>query len=258
VSTVGALTKYVGAGNDFWIQAVAGDPSLVLAHARMLLDRREGLGGDGLIAVELGGETPRMHLCNQDGSPAEMSGNGLRCLGHHLLASGLCEGAEVVVETLAGPRRYRRLAVEGRAWQGATEMGVPRVVPDPQGVRVQVGNPHLVIEVGDAAELEALPISVLGAELQAGGGVNVEWVALESPSEVRMRVFERGVGETLACGTGSVAVAASLRAAGRVGERVMVWNPGGPLEVRFEGESAWLIGWSRRIAAVSDEEAPWR
>jgi len=258
VSTVGALTKYVAAGNDFWIQAVKGDPSRVLAHARMLLDRREGLGGDGMIAVELGGESPRMHLRNQDGSPAEMSGNGLRCLGHHLLAAQLVDGGEVVVETLAGPRRYRRLAMQGRSWQGATEMGTPRVTTDRDGVRVEVGNPHLVIEVEDPAELAALPIARLGAELQSGGGVNIEWVVVESASQVRMRVYERGVGETLACGTGSVAVAASLRAAGRVGQRVVVVNPGGPLEVRFEGESAWLIGWSRRVAAVSDEEVPWR
>lgn len=258
MSTLGALTKYVAAGNDFWIQAVEGYPSAILAHARMLLDRREGLGGDGFIVVELGGGAPRMHLRNQDGSPAEMSGNGLRCLGHHLLATGLAEGAEVAVETLAGTRRYRRLARQGSAWQGATEMGVPKIARDPRGARVEVGNPHLVIEVGDAAALAALPIDALGAELQVDGGVNVEWVAVESPNEVQMRVFERGVGETRACGTGSVAVAASLRAAGRVGDRVIVHNPGGPLEVRFDGESTWLIGWSRRVAAVSDEEAPWR
>ncbi len=266
ILTVG---KYHGLGNDF---LVALDPEVEpdAALARRLCDRHRGIGADGLVVGRRlpasGGEPLSFRLFNADGSEAEMSGNGLRCLAHAALDAGLvAEGVPVVVATPAGPRD---VVVERRgpaaAW-GEVGMGDPEVGPgggpgdggdqcnvDHGQLRVRVGNPHLVVAGPDPAGVD---VAVLGPELEWAdpadpAGRNVEFVALgPGPDELTMRVWERGVGETEACGTGSVAAAVAFHHWGRVGPAVTVHQPGGSVVVRLLASGgARLAGPSERVA----------
>ena len=245
------LFKYEAAGNDFLIVANPGPAQMGPVLAARLADRRRGIGGDGVIEVLTGGSLPVMRLFNQDGTVAEMSGNGLRCLGH-LLVTRLGFGpAEVAVMTAAGERRYRMLSGDAGEAIGSTSMGTPEGGFAPEGFAVvSVGNPHEIHFVTE--ELSDLDVPTLGLLRQHlyPNGVNVEWVREVSPGRIEIRVFERGVGETLACGTGSVATAYAARLRGMAGDEVTVVNPGGELSVYFEAEVAWLSGRSALVAEI--------
>jgi tRNA dimethylallyltransferase/diaminopimelate epimerase len=230
------LVKFTGAGNDFLIgEAVAPLPDAETITA--LLDRSYGIGADGLIMVDLGDtDRPVMHLFNQDGSRAEMSGNGLRCLGHYLVARhGLPPSQSIVTD--AGVRRYRLVEQSNWAWVGETTMGSVVLDVEEDGTfLVDLGNPHRVIVLDSLAELEEVDIALEGARYQEEAiktdGINVEWM-VRSEDGCVMRVFERGVGPTMACGTGSVAVASVARHLGWVMELAVIENPGGELMVHF-------------------------
>ena len=208
------LRKYHGLGNDFLVLVDPdGKQPVDGATARAMCDRHRGAGADGLIWVTA--EPLTMELYNADGGRAETSGNGLRCLARAVLDAGLEDGPELTVLTDAGPRRVT-LHDDG---QVSVEMGRARVDGD-SGV-VDMGNPHVVVFVADLTEVD-------------GGrdGVNVEYVvAGPGPEELSMRVFERGVGETQACGTGACAVVAAAHKRGLVGRRVTVHQPGGDVTV---------------------------
>ncbi len=249
-----ALRKYHGLGNDF---LVALDPAVTLdaAVARRVCDRRRGIGADGLVVATT--EPLTFRLFNADGSEAEMSGNGMRCLAHAALDAGVvAEGVPAAVATPAGPRRF---VIERcgpiSAWTDV-EMGVAAVDGDAQRcnvghgeLAVLVGNPHLVVAGPDPAGVD---VATLGARLEVAvpGGQNVEFVALgPGPDELTMRVWERGVGETEACGTGSVAAAVAFHHWGRVGPAVTVHQPGGPVAVRLDPDGAThLAGPSEHVA----------
>lgn len=258
--------KYQGLGNDFLLLD-GTDPSLALrwpAVARRLCDRRYGIGADGLIVVFAGsgGADLTMSLYNADGSPAEMSGNGIRCLALFAREAGLVTTDDFVVGTDAGPRQVSvgpiseaGLATVRVDMGHATVDATVRAISNPAGPgvwlgrSVDVGNPHLVLVAEDLEELDLLAI---GPALEASrpGGVNVEWVrARPGIEELDLRVWERGVGVTLACGTGSVAAAVAGMAMGLVtGPVVGVHNPGGLLEVDCTRESVELSGPAQRIA----------
>ncbi len=230
------LVKYSGAGNDFLVgEAPRQLPDTELIAA--LLNRTHGVGADGLILVELtDAQRPRMHLYNQDGSRAEMSGNGLRCLGHYLVERrGL--GPTLSILTDAGVRQYRLVEQSNWAWLGETTMGTVSMTVEPDGsFLVDVGNPHRVIVMDGLVALEGLDIAAEGAKHQGlaleTDGINVEWI-VRSEDGCVMRVFERGVGPTMACGTGSVAAAWVARHLGWIRERAVVENPGGELTIHF-------------------------
>ncbi|WP_298334794.1 tRNA (adenosine(37)-N6)-dimethylallyltransferase MiaA [Ferrimicrobium sp.] len=261
------VVKYTGAGNDFLIGEMPSQlPDSVMISA--LLDRSHGVGADGLILVEVAkGAQPRMHLYNQDGSRAEMSGNGLRCLGHYLVERhGL--GPALSIMTDAGLRHYRLVEQGNWAWLGETTMGVVEMTIEPDGsFLVDVGNPHRVIVMGGLAELEGLDIAAEGAKYQglalATDGINVEWI-VRSEDGCVMRVFERGVGPTMACGTGSVAAAWVARHLGWIRERAVVENPGGELAVHFGSSSTNALatdngdehGAPARLRAAADLDEP--
>jgi diaminopimelate epimerase len=229
------FTKMQGLGNDFVV--VEGPADLTPEQVAWLCDRRFGVGADGLLVLTPG-ETVVMDYRNADGSPAEMCGNGLRCAARYAYDAGWVEGPEFVVETPVGPRRV--VVGEGEI---EVELGPIRVTGDAEqaGYRlrlVDVGNPHAVAFVDDP---DAVDIGKAGPEVQAAfpGGVNVEFVRVE-PDSLTMRVWERGVGETLACGTGMAAVVA---AAGMTdGRRVPVRVPGGVGAVTIRDGIAWLAG----------------
>ncbi|MDA8048089.1 MAG: diaminopimelate epimerase [Actinomycetota bacterium] len=254
------LVKLHGLGNDFLVSFSEGGPGL----ARAACERHTGIGADGLI---LGGRTGSgqlsFRLWNADGSEAEMSGNGMRCLAHAALDAGLVEEAEpFAVMTSVGRRDVTiRRTGPGRAW-AVVDMGAVKVRGDAGGVcnvghgslLVDVGNPHLVVL---GPEPDAVDVGRLGPELERSdpAGLNVEFVTLgPGPDAVTMRVWERGVGETRACGTGSVAAAVALHHWGRVGSAVTVHQPGGAVAVEVgAGGTATLAGPSERVASCEWE-----
>jgi diaminopimelate epimerase len=254
------LEKWHGAGNDFLVALRrSGGPRLDAATARRWCDRHTGVGADGLLEGTLGHAGLCMALHNADGSPAEVSGNGLRCLAASATLHGLVPEGTVEVETGAGPRRVTTaLDPSGsRAW-GEVEMGDVEVREGGSlatGVIALVGNPHVVVadEGGDEAELLARA-RTLAAGL--GDGANVEFVTIEGSERLSIRVVERGAGLTLACGTGSCAVAAVAHRLGLTGPRVTVANPGGDLVVTLDGTAATLSGPAVRIATIELAE-PW-
>jgi diaminopimelate epimerase len=260
-----ALAKYEGLGNDFLVLVdLEGRLEIDASLARLACDRHLGFGADGLLR---GGPPPvgssdemTFELRNADGGEAEMSGNGLRCLVHAAIDSGAVKigpGGTLGVLTPAGRREVRVHALEDGWMLASTEMGEPKVLGSADNCNVgngqlfvDVGNPHLVVLGPDPRALDVASLGpALSAETGAQGGVNVEFVTLgPGRDELTMRVWERGVGETQACGTGSVAAAAAMRHWGRVGTKVTVNQPGGVAEVelRLDG-TAVLSGPSRRV-----------
>lgn len=253
------LEKWHGAGNDFLVALRRRGPArLDGATAKRWCDRHTGIGADGLIEGTLGASGLEMSLHNADGSGAELSGNGLRCLVAAAALHGLVPEGTLDVATTAGPRRTT-VALDpsgARAW-GSVDMGRVHVVDGgtlATGVRAMVGNPHVVIE-DDGAPAGTL---VDRANALAGGeaaGANVEFVTVLGADRIAIRVVERGAGLTLACGTGSCAVAAVANRLGLVGTRVTVANPGGDLDVTLADGTATLWGPAVRIAAISIPEA---
>jgi diaminopimelate epimerase len=208
------LRKYHGLGNDFLVLVDAdGKQPVDAALARAVCDRHRGAGADGFIRVTADPLT--MELYNADGSRAETSGNGLRCLARAVVDTGLEDGPQLTAVTDAGSRRLV-LHDDG---QVSVEMGTVRW----DGDLVDLGNPHLVVFVDDLAKVD-----------EGRDGLNVEYVVTgPGPDELTMRVFERGVGETLACGSGACAAAAVAHERGLVGERVTVHQPGGDVRVEL-------------------------
>ncbi|KKO83944.1 diaminopimelate epimerase [Corynebacterium otitidis] len=274
-----AFSKGHGTENDFVIVADYGaEEELAPDTVRALCDRRAGIGADGLLRVARGGALVEageldiipegtsasdwfMDYRNADGSVAEMCGNGLRVFAHWLAARGLVDEDTFTVGTRAGARRVTVHAADERAADVSIDMGEPRLGGEAtasmgpwtlSGYVVDVGNPHLAAVIGglDAerlAELELTAPALDPAQFPAGG--NLELVTPLADGRVDMRVWERGVGETRSCGTGTVAAArAALLSAGRETGDVVVGVPGGEVAVRVEPGRAVLRGPSRLVA----------
>ncbi|AXE38961.1 diaminopimelate epimerase [Acidipropionibacterium virtanenii] len=255
------FSKGQGTGNDFVIlRDRSGMLNLSDAQVRWLCDRRLGVGGDGLLRATRAGLIPEwegdpdlwfMDYRNADASIAEMCGNGLRVFAKFLVDEGLLSRYDAVIATRAG---LKHVIVHGDGTVDA-DIGPASVSGDPVTVRlgerswpatpVDVGNPHAVVRLDSEEELFGLDLTVSpvwGPPEAFPQGVNVEFVALTGPDRIRMRVHERGVGETLSCGTGTVAAAAAMsRATGYEGP----WTvdvPGGTLAVALSAEDSRLTG----------------
>ncbi|HEV3213702.1 MAG TPA: diaminopimelate epimerase [Acidimicrobiales bacterium] len=258
------LEKWHGAGNDFLVALRrSGPPRLDADHARRWCDRHTGIGADGLIEGTFDERGLVMSLHNADGSRAELSGNGLRCLVAAAVAHGLVAEGTLDVATDAGARRVT-VALDpscDRAW-GSVDMGPVEVADGgslESGVAAHLGNPHVVVaDRGGPDESLLERAADLAGDLadDAGSGANVEFVTLDGPDHLTIRVVERGVGRTLACGTGSCAAAAVAHRLGLVSSHVTVTNPGGDLDVTLVDGAATLAGPAVRVAAVSMPE-PW-
>ncbi|GAA4827678.1 diaminopimelate epimerase [Actinomycetospora corticicola] len=249
-----------GTENDF---VLLPDPDARLdlgpAAVRALCHRRRGLGADGVLRVapsEDPGATWFMDYRNADGSIAEMCGNGVRVFARYLVEAGLESGREFDVATRAGLRHVTvgegevtvdmgpaRIGAESTAIVPSTAGPVGSVTSFP-GIAVDVGNPHLACVTG--ADVDALDLTVAPGYDPAlfPHGVNVEFLSpLTDGLATRLRVHERGSGETRSCGTGTVAGAvAGLRAAGRDTGTVTVTTPGGVLQVGVEAGTTTLTG----------------
>jgi diaminopimelate epimerase len=253
------LEKWHGAGNDFLVAVrTRGDARLDAETARRWCDRHTGLGADGVLEGTFTATGLVMRLRNADGSTAELSGNGLRCLAAAVVRRGLVPEGSFEVATDGGPRRVT-VALDpsgSRAW-GSVEMGEVSVEPGDSlesGVRAFVGNPHVVTVDRGGSDAELVELATkLAAD--APEGTNVEFVTVIHEAHLSIRVVERGAGLTLACGTGSCATVAVTHDLGITAPRVTVTNQGGDLLVELDGVNATLSGPAVRIAEITLEEA---
>ncbi len=262
------LTKHHGAGNDFLVILDADDRRpLTSTEVRVLCDRRRGVGADGILRVMRGraGSALTMDLHNADGSPAEMSGNGIRCLVQAAVDAGWVAPGPVPVATATGLRTvlYRPGDQPGLGF-ASVDMGRVTLGPEldagalPEEIAasvrfartVDMGNPHIVLF---GTPVDSTVVASVGAPLEHSvrGRANVEFVWPGTDFDtLTMRVWERGVGETLACGTGACAVAAAVHGWGLVGASVLVHSPGGTLQVDLDADRASLAGPTQMVAEL--------
>jgi diaminopimelate epimerase len=250
------FTKGHGTANDFvLLPDPHGTLRLTDALVRAICDRRRGVGGDGVLRVvptalapEVAGQAGDaewfMDYRNADGGAVEMCGNGVRVFARYLVANGLAPGPALSVATRDGVRHVH-LNDGGSV---TVDMGPPAFdgTPPDGATFVSMGNPHVVFFVPSVTDA---PVLTEGPRIEAAtpGGTNVEY-AVVSPDGIAMRVWERGVGETMSCGTGAcaVAVAASLR--GLTGRVVHVTVPGGDLTVEWTEDTVYLTGPAELVA----------
>ena len=242
------FTKASACGNDFLIVEgahVSGDLS---ALTRRLCDRHRGIGADGVEWLFPDADADvKARLINADGSEAEISGNGTRCVAAEIYSR---EGKkEVVVRTGAGLKTCRLTSPEearqGATFEFETDMGQPEVGGELSietmwvralGTRVSMGNPHFVIFVENFQEGWQRQAALIGTQPQFPQGTNVEYVVARGANEIEIRLFERGVGETESSGTGSCAAAVAAIASRRVASPVTVIAPGGAQIVRWDNQ----------------------
>lgn len=241
------FSKMEGLGNDYvYLDCTRGCPVSDLPElSRRVSDRHFGIGGDGLICVFPSQQADfRMVMFNADGSQAEMCGNGIRCVGKFVYDKGLTRKTRLEIETLAGVKYLDLSVKDGEVDSVTVDMGTPHLETvrtvtcqgkEYQGTPVSVGNPHFVIL---GCEVKGFDLSVF-APLSSPNtvfpeGVNVELVEVLAPNHVAMRVWERGSGETMACGTGSCATVAACASQGVTGRDVTVSLLGGDLHIRWD------------------------
>jgi diaminopimelate epimerase len=240
------FTKASACGNDFLLVQAAHAPGDLSALTRRLCDRHLGVGADGvewLSPDEQSGVDVHARLINADGSEAEISGNGTRCV-----AAEICSResqTKVVVRTGAGLKTCHLLRRQGSTFDFEVDMGQPEVGGQLSietmsvravGTTVSMGNPHFVIFVDSFHEGWQRQAALIGAQPQFPQGTNVEYVAVRGPREIEIRLFERGVGETQSSGTGSCAAAVAAIAGGQVASPVNVIAPGGSQTVRWQNQ----------------------
>jgi len=242
------FTKASACGNDFLVVEGAHASGDLGVLSRRLCDRHRGVGADGVEWLFPDAQADvKARLINADGSEAEISGNGTRCV-----AAEICSRAhktEVVVRTGAGLKTCRLIssndARQGSTFEFETDMGRPEVGGQLSietmwvravGTKVSMGNPHFVIFVESFQEGWQRQAALIGTQPQFPQGTNVEYVVVRGEREIEIRLFERGVGETESSGTGSCASAVAAIASGRVASPVTVIAPGGSQTVRWENQ----------------------
>ncbi len=255
-----------GLGNDFVVVDCRTAPlALDAAAIRLLGDRHFGVGFDQLLTIEPARDPScafAYGIWNTDGSKSGQCGNGLRCVARWLARAGALGNGLTRLQSPSGAVAVELLE-DGRV---RADMGEPRFAPDDVPIRVEaqsdyytlridgealdigavsMGNPHALIEVGD---VDAAPVAPLGARIEHAPefpqGCNVGFAQRLSPDAIRLRVWERGVGETLACGSGACAAVVLLRRRARLDASVRVSLPGGELLIHWEGPGhrVWMTG----------------
>ena len=259
------FTKMHGIGNDFVVLDCRTRPfALDSAQMRRLGDRHMGVGFDQLLTIEPARDGSSLFyygIYNNDGSPSGQCGNGVRCVAAWLRRAGVLNAGAVRLESPSGPIGVELLDSD----RVRVDMGEPRFAPEEiplrllaadlytlqvDGCRVEfgavsMGNPHAVIEVADVA---TAPLETLGVALSADAhfpqGCNAGFVEIVDRGRVKLRVWERAAGATLACGTGACAAVAVLRRRGKADAEVAVDLPGGRLDIRWDGpqHTLWMTG----------------
>ena len=247
------FTKMQGLGNDY-LYIYGEVPLNVKEFAVKYSDRHFGVGSDGLIYISQSKVADfKMRIFNADGSEAKMCGNGIRCVGKYVYDKGYTDKTKLTVETLSGIKTLILSVVYGKVKTVTVDMGKVFVSDDLvlaaadkdfTATPVSVGNPHIVIFVND---VECFPIEKYGKILekhpQFPDGVNVEFAEVKD-GYIRMRVWERGSGITLACGTGACATVSSAVKKGLVkaGEFTTVKLDGGDLQVKYTDDNITMTG----------------
>lgn len=248
------FAKLHGLGNDYVLldgfREGAFPEELLPSLARSLSDRHRGIGGDGVLLLLPGEEAPvGMRIFNPDGSEAEMCGNGIRCLALYAHREGYARERRFRVETKAGVKEVEILpAGTVRVDMGSPELQeVERPLFHFRATTLSLGNPHCVIFSDREEEVEEWGPRIETHPLFPRR-TNVEFARAVSPERLVVRVWERGVGETLACGTGACAAVVAGAVTGRTGRKTRVELPGGELEVEWGGEgSVFLTGPAREV-----------
>ncbi len=263
------FTKMHGCGNDYiyfdCFKQNITDPEEL---SRRLSRYHFGIGGDGIILIEPSEcADARMRIFNQDGSEGKMCGNGIRCVGKYLYDSGLARKEEIAVETQSGIRVLQMQVQDGQVTGVTVNMGQAELAPERIPVSlpgseiigrpvlidgkeweitcVSMGNPHCVVFCEDP---DSLDLTKVGPKFEKAPifpeGVNTEFIRVIDRKTLQMRVWERGSGETLACGTGACAsaVAAILRGYCDREEEITVRLKGGELKIRWDLEAVWMTG----------------
>ena len=269
------FTKMNGLGNDFIIlDGIHGElPEDLSDFARKVCDRHFGIGADGVVLVLPSDIFDiRMRIINSDGTFAQMCGNGIRCFSAYVYEKGYVDKADMKVETDAGMIRPHLFFDNGAVEKVEVDMGVPRL--DPVAIPVQVGDARVIgypymtaqgeieltcVSMGNPhavtfwKKLEEAPFEALGPKMECDPmfpeKTNVEFVEILSDREIRVRVFERGCGETLACGTGACAATVASVLNGYTGRELTVHLSGGDLLCRWdENDHVIMTGPVARVA----------
>jgi diaminopimelate epimerase len=260
------FSKYHGQGNDFIIMdATKKSISLNEDKIRTICDRHKGIGADGLILVKSSDDYDfYMDFYNMDGSKAEMCGNGIRCMAGFIFNKKLSSESSIKIDTLAGVKAIE-MDINGNLLGNiSVDMGKPIFSPkeipvdleldEVFGYKIPVenrmfdincismGNPHCIIFLDPSQEMEKIPLDVWGPALEKHSifpnKTNVEFIKMGEGNQIDMRVWERGVGETLACGTGACAAGVCTIKLGKIkGSEVNVKVPGGRLQVNWSPPS---------------------
>lgn len=257
------FTKMHGISNDYiYIDCMDHVPDRLDELAVLMSDRHCGVGGDGIILILPSANADfMMRIFNADGSEAKMCGNGIRCVGKFVYDKGLTDKTTVSVDTLSGVKVLRLHLKDGVVDTVTVDMGEPVIdagmvpvictgrqkVEEPVATAagelkltaVSMGNPHGVVFVDDLSQVD---VHAVGRELEVHpmwpDRANIEFAEVISPSEIRMRVWERGSGETMACGTGACATAVAAAITGRCGREVRLRLLGGDLDIHWNADDS--------------------
>jgi diaminopimelate epimerase len=244
------FTKASACGNDFLIIEGAHAPADLYEFSRRICDRHNGVGADGVEWLFPAEDADmRARLINADGSEAEISGNGTRCVAAYMVSNG--HKGRLAIRTGAGTKHCELMAREENRFEFEMDMGEPQLgdnfsirvaFGEVHGTPVSMGNPHYVVFVEEFSPAWQGEGAEIGRHHDFKQGINVEFVRVKSQNEIEVRFYERGVGETQSSGTGSCASAVAAIAAGRVHSPVKVHAPGGTQVVRWPGENVFLRG----------------
>ena len=263
------FTKMHGLGNDYvYMDAIHQKIENESSLAQFVSNRHFGIGSDGLILISKSDVADfKMRMFNSDGSEAEMCGNGIRCVGKFVYDKGLTDKTTVTVETLAGIKTLELNTKGGKVETVKVDMGEPilspkeiPVISDEEPVKnlmleaegrkfkftcVSMGNPHAITEVENTEKFDVEKYGkVLEVDKAFPNKTNVEFIQIIDKNHVKMRVWERGAGETLACGTGACATAVACYLNGKTDRNVEVELLGGKLFIEWNEENnhIYMIG----------------
>lgn len=253
------FTKMEGLGNDYiYLNCLEGAPEHLPELSRRLSHRRFGVGADGLICIKPGRTGDyAMEMYNADGSRGAMCGNGIRCVGKYVWDKGLTRKTCLTIDTDAGPRGLELHILGGAVDAVTVDMGTARVeapvVAEAAGeaftvLPAGVGNPHGVIFCPDPEQIDLARLGpVLETHPALGERRNIEFVSVPDREHLTLRVWERGSGITLACGTGACAAFAAALRENRCDNRVEAALPGGALTLEKRGENIFMTGPARTV-----------
>ncbi len=275
------FTKMQGIGNDYvYVDCTKSSLREPGAIARLVSDRHFGIGSDGLILIRDSEQADfRMDMYNADGSRGEMCGNGIRCVAKYVYDYGLTNQKEITVETLAGIKHLKLEVEKNQVSRVQVDMGEPIFSPEEIPVQaerepvikelitvcgrdwemtcVSMGNPHAVVFI--STPVKEFPLEEIGPFFENHSRfpkrTNTEFIRVLGPNRLEMRVWERGSGETMACGTGACASAAAMASQGKLNREAVIHLAGGDLAVRWDEKTGHMFMTGPAVTVFDGETA---